>query len=122
MIGPGHEGAQGGVAGERHVAGDGLHRHQGQRVDVGAPVERGALQLFGGGVPGRTEHGPEGLGPARLGQRPGNTEIGHADLALLVEEQVRRLDVAVDQASGMGIGQGRGDVEASAATCETLRR
>ncbi len=111
LSGPGHESAQSGIPGERHIACDGLHRHQGQRVDIGSPIERGPHQLFGRRVPGRAQHGPEGLCPTRFRQRSGDAEIGHADVTVFVKEQVRRLDVTMHQTSSVGIGKGRGDIQ-----------
>ena len=48
------------------------------------------------------DHRPRRLGPGRFGQGPGHAEVGHAHPALLVEEEVGRLDVAVHQAPGSG--------------------
>jgi hypothetical protein len=38
----------------------------------------------------------------------GHAEVGHPDPALLVEEQVRRLDVAVHQAASVRVGEALG--------------
>ena len=48
---------------------------------------------------------PGGLGVGRFGQGAGHAEVGHPDPALLVEEQVGRLDVAVHQPPGVRVGQ-----------------
>ena len=81
-------------------AGDRLHQHQGQRVDVAAPVERAAGRLLGRDVAGGAQHDALGLGPGGLGQRPGQAEVGDPQPPVLAEEQVGGLDVAVDEAPG----------------------
>ena len=42
----------------------------------------------------------------------GQAEVGDPDGPLVVEQQVRRLDVAVDDPLGMGVGQRLGDLDA----------
>ena len=90
-------------AGERHLAGDRLHQHQGQRVDVAAAVDRLAPGLLGRRVAGRAQHGPGRLGPARLGDGPGQAEVGDPQPAVRAEQQVGGLDVAVDEALAVGV-------------------
>ena len=99
---PRHQGAHRRVRHEGHGAGDRLVEHQGQRVHVGPSVHLLALGRLGGGIAGRADHRPRRFGPGRFGQGPGHAEVGHAHPALLVEEEVRRLDVAVHQARGSG--------------------
>ena len=74
----GHQGGDGRVPGEGHPPGHGLVQAQRERVDVGAVVDRPALDLFGRGVAGRPHDGAEGLGDRRLGERPGQPEVRHA--------------------------------------------
>ena len=93
------------VGHERDGARERLVEHQGQGVDVGLAVHRLALGRLGRHVAGRAHHGAGRLGVGRLGQGAGHAEVGHPDQALLVEEQVGRLDVAVDQAPGVRVGQ-----------------
>ncbi len=50
------------------------------------------------------------VGLGRLGQ----PEVGHPDVAVVVQQQVRRLDVAVQDALAIGVFQGLGDLDADA--------
>jgi hypothetical protein len=106
---PGHERGHRGVPDEGGLAGDPLVEHQGQGVDVGLAVEHPPLDLLGCGVPGRAQDGTVRLGPGRLGQRPGQAEVGDPESPVGIEEQVGRLDVPVDQSPLVGVVQpGRG--------------
>ena len=102
----------GGVGGVGHHAGDRLDEHQGQGVDVAAPVERAAGRLLGRDVAGGAQHDALGLGPGGLGQGPGQAEVGHPQPPVLAEQQVGGLDVAVGEAPGMGVVEAPGGVEA----------
>ena len=75
---------------------------QPQRVDVGAGVALAAEPL-GRHVAERAQD-VAGLGQAVV-LRLGQAEVGDPDDARVVEQQVRRLDVAVDDAAGVGVGQ-----------------
>ena len=88
---------------ERHLTGDRLDEHQRQRVHVAAAVERLAPRLLGRGVAGGAEHRAGRLGPPRLGDGPGQPEVGDAQPAVGAEQQVRRLDVAVDEPLAVGV-------------------
>ena len=87
---------------EGHGAGDRLVEHQGQRVHVGPPSTFFPRPIRGRHSRPCADHRPGGLGAGRFGQGPGHAEVGHVHPALLVEEEVRRLDVAVHQAPGSG--------------------
>ena len=77
------------------VPGDRLDEHDRERIEVGAAVERRAGGLLGRRV-ARGAHDRAGrLGPARLGEGAGETEVGDPHDAVLVEQQVGGLDVAV---------------------------
>ena len=85
------------VAGERHLAGEELEEHDAERVDVGLGVDVAALRLLGRDVVAGSEHGAgRGLLRGRL-HRARDPEVGHLRLALAVQEDVLRLDVAVDE-------------------------
>ena len=99
----GHEGGDGGVADERGLARDAFVEHQRQSVDVGLAIEDQALYLFGGGIAGRAQDGAVGLRPCRLGQGSSQAEVGDAQAAVGIEENVGRLDVPVDQAPPVGV-------------------
>ena len=80
---------------ERHVAGEHLEEHDAQRVEVGLAGDGAAERLLGRDVVGRAEHAAVG-GQALLVQRAGDPEVRDLRRALLVDEHVLRLDVAVD--------------------------
>ena len=52
----------------------------------------------------------------------GQAEVADPDDALGVEQEVRRLDVAVEDAAGVGVGQGRGDLAADLRHAAVERR
>ena len=105
---------------ERRVGANGTGRvtdfdeHERERVQVGATVELHALRLLGRRVARGAEHRARRLGPARLGERARETEVGDAHDAVLVEQQVRGLDVAVQHAAGVRVLERRRDVAADA--------
>jgi hypothetical protein len=109
---PRHQRGDGGVRGERDRAGHRLDEDEAQRVHVRPPVDRLALRLLRRGVAGRAQHGALRLGPSRLGQRPGQPEVGDAQPPVLPEEQVGRLHVPVDEAPAVRVVQGPGRLEA----------
>ncbi len=103
LIDPSHERADGRVGRERHRPGRRLDHHQRQRVHVAATVEGLATRLLGRGVARRAQDRALRLGPGRLGQGPGQTEVRDAQPCVLTEEQVGRLDVAMDEATAVGV-------------------
>ncbi len=92
----------GGVAGEGRLAREHLEQARPQGVDVGADVDRAlAPRLLRGHVGGRAERG-SGAREPRLGvggaREPEVAELGHPARGRVGGEQdVRRLDVAVDE-------------------------
>ena len=98
-------------AGERRIAGEHLVRHHAERVDVGARVDRPfAHRLFRAHVLRRAE-GEAGLRhPLAAGALHGerDAEIGDQGMAAL-QQDVLRLDVAMDHATGVGVAERVGD-------------
>ena len=84
------------VAGERHLAGEQLEEHDPGRVEVGRLVDRRAARLLGRevlrGADDRALLGHLARARAR------DAEVRHLDDALGVDDDVVRLDVAVDDA------------------------
>ena len=83
-----------------------------ERVHVGLAVDRLALGLLRRGVPRRAEHDTGRLGPRGLGDRASEPEVGDAEPALLVEEEVRGLDVAMHEAPTVRVLEATGGLEA----------
>jgi hypothetical protein len=98
------------LAVEGDVAGEHLEEHDAQRVEVALRIDVLAQRLLGRDVVGRAEHAPVG-GEALLGQRARDPEVGDLGRALLVDEDVLGLDVAVDDAVVVGGAQGAGDLD-----------
>ncbi len=80
-----------------------VERHR-QRVDVRAvvDVDRPAHGLLGAHVP-EGPHQVAGHGQARVVPEPGQAEVGDPERAPLVDQDVGRLDVAVDHPQAVGV-------------------
>ncbi len=110
---PGEGGVGIGLAEERHPAGQALVEHQPERVQVGTAVELAAAHLLGREVLRRAHHhvvagqvlagGVESLGDPEVGEH--HTPVGG-------DEDVARLDVAVDEAGTVGGIECGGDARA----------
>ena len=98
-------GALGKVAGERVV------EREAHRVEVGARVAAAAGQRLGGGV-GQGARERAAPGDAELAVELGGAEIGEAGAAVGIEQDVLRLDVAVEDAVPVRGAEGGGDVAA----------
>ena len=85
------------LADERSVAGQQLPEHDPQRVDVGRRRDLLAAGLLGREVLGGAEHRARLRDAVLHVQRARNAEVGDLDLALAAEEDVLRLDVAMDE-------------------------
>ena len=92
-------------AGERRLAREHLVEHRGQAVDVGPRVELAVARRLLRAHVGRRADGEPGLGEPRVAaaQRPGDPEVGHQGVAVPGEQEVLRLDVAVDHALVVGV-------------------
>ena len=92
-------------------------QNRSQTVNVGglrdrSPVPRG---LLGGHVGWCSEHGP-GLGELAVTLEPaGEPEVGHQRLALFVDQDIRRFQVAVEDASLVGVVDGPGYIASNRA-------
>ena len=98
------------LAVERDVAGQHLEQHDAERVDVGLAVDVVAERLLGRDVVGGPEHAAVG-GQALLVERAGDAEVGDLGRALLVDQDVLGLDVAVDDVAGVGGGERARDLD-----------
>ncbi len=109
-VDPPHQGGDGRVGGERNGAGHRLDQDEGEGVDVGLSVQARPPHLLRSGVAGGSEDGAGRFGPGGFGQGAGHPEIGDAHPALLVEEEVGRLDVTMDQAPPVGVVEPSGHI------------
>ena len=93
---------------EREGAGEQLEQHHPQRVDVGATVERGALDLLGRHVRGRPEdgvHRHQRIAGTFVALRDaGDPEVGDSDTGA-DEHHVRGLEVPVDDPGDVRRGE-----------------
>ena len=80
-----------------------LVERQAQRVDVAAGVGL-AVEPLRGHVPQRADD-VAGVGQVVVGDRLGQAEVGDPDGPVEVEQQVRGLDVAVEDPLRVGVGQ-----------------
>ncbi len=104
--------AHGVVPSEGGTPGDHLVHHDAERVEVAAWVGLGALRLFGREVRGRAHH-RAGLGEVRLHRSvegAGDAEVGDLHRPVRADQDVGRLDVAVDEPGGVGEPEGGGDL------------
>ena len=93
------------VAGERRTAGEAAVRHRAERVDVGGPGDRTAGGLLGSHVEGGARHRVRAGDAGDVG-RPGHPEVDQHHGAVLLHQQVARLDVPVHDAAGVRRVQG----------------
>ncbi len=94
---------------ERRAAAEGLEEDHGQAILVAAAVERRAHELLRAHVGRRAQYGVAGQVGRRVAHL-GDTEVGDVGVALLVKEDVDRLDVAMDDFAVVGIVQRQGDL------------
>ena len=92
----------GGPAAARLAPGDHLERHRRQRVTSTAGLTLPPWSCSGGHVGGRAEHR---VGVGDVGALDGlrDAEIGQLHRPVAAQQDVGRLDVAVDDAGGMGV-------------------
>ncbi len=95
------------AAGEGLLVGQQLVEHHAEREHVGAPVHRLLAHLLGRHVVGRA--GGDVAGAVVLVRDARDAEVEHARLRAPDHEDVGRLDVAVDHALAVRVGQRVGD-------------
>ena len=114
-----------GAAAERPLAGGHLVEHHAEREDVGAHVGRLPLDLLRRHVGDRAEQRPGADDRQRLRRalvdrrlrraHGGDAEVDHLRPAVVGDDDVARLEVAVDDAVGVGraerVGERHGEVE-----------
>ena len=98
---------------EGDPARDHLEEHRPQGVDVGPAVDVAAVRLLRGHVLRRPDDDP-GAGDAAGVERAGDAEVHDLGVAVLVDHDVLRLEVAVDDAQPVGLGQPFGDLPGQA--------
>ena len=98
------------LAVEGDVAREHLVEHDAERVDVRLAVDVVAERLLGRDVVRGAEHAALG-GQAAVVHRAGDAEVGDLGRALLVDEDVLRLDVAVDDAAPVRGAERAGDLD-----------
>ena len=91
-----------GPCGVRATAGEDLVEHQPERVDVALGRDLSAFELLGRHVGRRADADVADVANRR------ETEVHDADLARRVQHDVRRLEIAVDDAALVGGGETRG--------------
>ena len=82
---------------ERNRSGEHLVEDDAQRVDVGALIERDSLHLLGRHVVRRADDPPR-FGQAGILERLGQSEVGDGHAPAAVDENVLRLQVAMNHA------------------------
>jgi hypothetical protein len=99
-----------GGTGKGGLAGEGFVEEAGERVLIGPPVDVLPLDLLRGDVGGRAQR-EAGLEAGRLvGEAAGEPEVGQVDVTVVCDEDVGRLDVAVDESARVGGVQGGSDL------------
>jgi hypothetical protein len=92
------------------LTGEQFEEQDAQGVDIGLGGEGLGLDLFGGQVGGGTGDDVSGSGGLVIAQLLGDAEVGEEGVAVLVEQDVGGLDIAVDDALLVGGIQGGGDL------------
>ena len=85
--------------------------HRAQTVQIGPRVHRPPVGLLGGHVFRRPQHVAGAREPA-VAEEPGDAEIGELDAAVGRQQQIARLDVAVDDAAIVGVAQRPAGIDA----------
>jgi hypothetical protein len=110
LVEVGEEDGELALALERHPPGQRLVEHAGQRVDVGAAIDLLALDLLRRDVGDRAHEGLLSGQAARARGVLGQPEVRQVRVVVAADQDVGRLDVAVDQPVGMGLVERRADL------------
>ena len=79
-----------------------------QGINIGSPVERStAAECLLGAHVSRSAEGLVGFSQVEAAADPGQAEIGDPEVALFIDQEVRGLDVAMQDVVGVGVFQGR---------------
>ena len=92
------------LAAERGPAGQHLVQHHADAVDVGRRAHAVTARLLGRHVPRRPDDRRRERIAAAV-REPRDAEVPHLDRAMAGDQDVRRLDVAVDDPVGVGVGE-----------------
>ena len=112
FVGHAAEDREGRLAVERRRAGRGFVQHAAEAEQIGAVIDFVAAGLLGSHVERRAGDEPRARQFHVFG-RPGQAEVGELDAVDRVfEEDVARLDVAVDEPAGVCRGQPGGGLHA----------
>jgi hypothetical protein len=92
--------------------GEQLEEHDTQRVDVGGRRHRVAGELLGGGVVGSERRPRRGVGGAAVGrvEQLGDAEVEQLHPAVAADQDVARLQVAMDDEVPVRVGDGVADL------------
>ncbi|HEY3088781.1 MAG TPA: hypothetical protein VGJ59_12035 [Jatrophihabitantaceae bacterium] len=94
----------------REPAGEAFKQHKAERVDIARRSDVAAFDLLRAEVVGRA-HRRAVLGEPWAVNRPGDAEVGELRNRI-VEQDVRRLDVAMDDTAAMDVVEGGSDLRA----------
>jgi hypothetical protein len=111
LVESGKGGAGIGIGGEWGRTGECFVEDDAEGVEVGPAIDRGALDLLGGQVLGGTHHRAV-AGEVGALRRFGDAEVGDQNPTVARQQDVGRLDVAVDEAAGVGGTEGIGHLGA----------
>ncbi len=105
------------IAHERHLAGQQEIGHGSQAIDIAAGIERFADALFGRHVSRRTGDGPilrsadQFLRLAKALDQAEIEQLGHViNAAAFASDDIARLDIAMDEADGVGFAESAGNL------------